>query len=74
MGYVFDISQTEPIEAERNSAGAVVTPALRDEWNKMQDFIKEPQALAVRTEPQVCNPVLAAQNHVMSRLQAIAGG
>lgn len=43
FGNVFDISQTEPIEAEekpyRNQAGAVVTPALREEWNKMQEYV-----------------------------------
>lgn len=43
FGSVFDVSQTEPIEAEEkpyyNSAGAVVTPALREEWNKMQEFV-----------------------------------
>jgi hypothetical protein len=43
MGYVFDIGQTEPMDApERNSAGAVITPGLCEEWNKMQDFISQP--------------------------------
>ena len=43
FGSVFDVSQTEPIEAAEkpyyNQAGAVVTPGLREEWNKMQAFV-----------------------------------
>lgn len=42
FGSVFDVSQTDPISEEptRNSAGALITPEFREEWNKTQEFIQ----------------------------------
>jgi hypothetical protein len=83
VGYVYDLMDTEDIDAAHPFERPVITPGLRSEWEKMQTFVKETgekiqaaveRAPEPRNEPAPIQQAPPVNTALVPRLRALADG